>query len=461
MKTVKSQFKFKGGIHPDYNKELAKDKAIVEMPCPAELVISMSQHLGAPAKCLVKAGDYVVKGQLIGEKNGFISVPVHASASGLVKTVGPRLGAAGGTAPAVVLDTTAPVPADLPPANYQLPALDWRSATREELLKRVEEAGICGMGGAGFPTAVKLNPPPNKRCEYLILNGAECEPYLTADCRLMMERADRIRIGVEIMRKVLGGPAVRIAVEANKPEAIAALEKAFADIEGNVEIVVLPVLYPQGSEKHQIYATVGRVVPEPPALPIDVGCVVENVGTVAAIADAVEKGKILLSRVTTISGDAVAEPKNVEAPLGTKYADLVAFCGGAKESPAKVLSGGTMMGFAVSTLAIGTTKTTSGLLLLSKQRVVQYTSQACINCGRCVRACPMNLNPAEISKAVEANDIKAAEDAHVMTCIECGACSFECPAHRAITQHCRRAKASIRARMAAERAKAAAAAQKK
>ena len=461
MKTVKSQFKFKGGIHPDYNKELAKDKAIVEMPCPAELVISMSQHLGAPAKCLVKAGDYVVKGQLIGEKNGFISVPVHASASGLVKTVEPRLGAAGGTAPAVVLDTTAPAPADLPTANCQLPALDWRSATREELLKRVEEAGICGMGGAGFPTAVKLNPPPNKRCEYLILNGAECEPYLTADCRLMMERADRIRIGVEIMRKVLGGPAVRIAVEANKPEAIAALEKAFADIEGNVEIVVLPVLYPQGSEKHQIYATVGRVVPEPPALPIDVGCVVENVGTVAAIADAVEKGKILLSRVTTISGDAVAAPKNVEAPLGTKYADLVAFCGGTKEPPAKVLSGGTMMGFAVSTLAIGTTKTTSGLLLLSKQRVVQYTSQACINCGRCVRACPMNLNPAEISKAVEANDIKAAEDAHVMTCIECGACSFECPAHRAITQHCRRAKASIRARMAAERAKAAAAAQKK
>ena len=461
MKTVKSQFKFKGGIHPDYNKELAKDKAIVEMPCPAELVISMSQHLGAPAKCLVKAGDYVVKGQLIGEKNGFISVPVHASASGLVKTVEPRLGAAGGTAPAVVLDTTAPVPADLPTPNYQLPALDWRSATREELLKRVEEAGICGMGGAGFPTAVKLNPPPNKRCEYLILNGAECEPYLTADCRLMMERADRIRVGVEIMRKVLGGPAVRIAVEANKPEAIAALEKAFADIEGNVEIVVLPVLYPQGSEKHQIYATVGRVVPEPPALPIDVGCVVENVGTVAAIADAVEQGKLLLSRVTTISGDAVAEPKNVEAPLGTKYADLVAFCGGAKEPPAKVLSGGTMMGFAVSTLAIGTTKTTSGLLLLSKQRVVQYTSQACINCGRCVRACPMNLNPAEISKAVEANDIKDAEDAHVMTCIECGACSFECPAHRAITQHCRRAKASIRARMAAERAKAAAAAQKK
>ena len=472
MKTVKSQFKFKGGVHPDYNKELAKDKAIEAMPCPAELVISMSQHLGAPAKCLVKPGDYVVKGQLLGEKNGFISVPVYASASGLVKAVEPRLGAAGGKAPAVILDTTAPAPenaeaafekgeaASSPLEEKNLPPLDWKTATKEELLTRVNDAGICGMGGAGFPTCVKLNPPPGKRCEYLILNGAECEPYLTADCRLMMERADRIRVGVEIMRKVLGGPAVRIAIEANKPEAIAAMEKAFADIDGNVEIVVLPVLYPQGSEKHQIFATVGRIVPEPPALPIDVGCVVENVGTVAAIADAVEKGQILLSRVTTVSGDAVAEPKNVEAPLGTKYADLVAFCGGAKEPPAKVISGGTMMGFAVSTLEIGTTKTTSGLLLMSKKRVTQYTSQACINCGRCVRACPMLLNPAEISKAVEANDIKSAEDAHVMTCIECGACTFGCPAHRTVTQLCRRAKASIRARIAAEKAKAAAAAKK-
>ena len=460
MKTVKSNFKFKGGVHPDYNKELARDKAIVQMPVPAELVISMSQHLGAPAKCLVKPGDYVVKGQLVGEKNGFISVPVYASANGLVKAVEPRLGAAGGKAPAVILDTTAPAPEDVDTAAKTLPPLDWKTASKDELLARVNDAGICGMGGAGFPTSVKLNPPPNKRCEYLILNGAECEPYLTADCRLMMERADRIRIGVEIMRKVLGGPAVRIAIEANKPEAIAAMEKAFADIEGNVEIVVLPVLYPQGSEKHQIYATVGRIVPEPPALPIDVGCVVENVGTVAAIANAVERGEILLSRVTTVSGDAVVEPKNVEAPLGTRYADLVAFCGGEKEPPAKVLSGGTMMGFAVSTLEIGTTKTTSGLLLLSKRRVVQYTSQACINCGRCLRACPMNLNPAEISKAVEANDVKTAEDAHVMTCIECGACSFGCPAHRTITQFCRRAKASIRARIAAEKAKAAAAAKK-
>jgi len=459
MKTIQSNFKFKGGVHPDYNKDLARAKAIEKMPMPAELVLSMSQHLGAPAKCLVKAGDTVERGQLIGEKNGFISVCVRASASGLVKAVEMRPSASGSLAPAVILDTTAP---DLPTSQDPvLPPLDWRTTSREDLLKRIDEAGICGMGGAGFPTSVKLNPPPGKRCEYLILNGAECEPYLCADHHLMLEQADRIRVGVEIMRKILGDCAVRIAIEANKPDAIAAMEKAFQDITGNVEIVVLPVLYPQGSEKHQIYATVGRIVPEPPALPIDVGCVVENVGTVVAIADAVEKGEPLLTRVTTVSGDAVVEPKNILAPCGTKYADLVAFCGGEKGAPAKVLSGGTMMGFAVPNLEIATTKTTSGLLLLSKKRVFQYSSQACINCGRCVRACPMNLNAAELAKAVEADDIKAAEDLHVMTCIECGACSFSCPAYRPITQFCRRAKNSIRARVAAEKAKAAAAAEKK
>lgn len=459
MKTVKSKFKFKGGVHPDYNKELTEGKAIKQMPVPEELVISMSQHLGAPAKCIVKVGDFVKRGQLIGEKNGFISVCVRASASGQVKAIEKRLCASGAKADAVILDTTkrpdeGAQADDLAP---QFEPINWKDASREELLTRIEQAGISGMGGAGFPTNVKLNPPPGKRCEYLILNGAECEPYLSADCRLMMEKADRIRLGAEIMRKILGGPAVRIAVEANKPAAIAALEKAFADIEGNVEIVVLPVLYPQGSEKHQIFATVGRIVPEMPALPIDVGCVVENVGTVVAIADAVEKGEALLERVTTVSGDAVSEPCNILAPIGVKYTDLVKFAGGEKEQPLKVISGGTMMGFAVPSLDIATTKTTSGVLLLSSRRVFQYSSESCINCGRCVRACPMYISPAEISKAVEADDIADAERAHVMMCIECGACSFVCPAHRTLTQFCRRAKNSIRARIAAEKAKAAAA----
>ena len=448
MKTVRSTFRFKGGVHPDYNKELARDKAVETMPCPAELVISMSQHLGAPATCVVAVGDYVVKGQLLGERNGFISVPVHAPANGRITAIEPRPGPSGARVPAVILDTTAPVPEgltpNLKPETSNLKPLDWRSARREDLLARIDAAGICGMGGAGFPTCVKLCPPPGKRCDYLIVNGAECEPYLCADFRLMLERADRVRTGVEIMRKILGGCAVRLAVEENKPEAIAALEKAFADIDGDVEIVVLLVLYPQGSEKHQIYATVGRVVPEPPALPIDVGCVVENVSTVAAVADAVEHGTLLLSRVTTVSGDAIREPKNVEAPLGTKYADLVAFCGGLKEPPAKVVSGGTMMGFAVPGLEIATTKTTSGLLLLSRRRVFPYVSQPCINCGRCVRACPMKLNPALIGRAVEADDLACAARAHVAVCIECGACTFVCPAYRPLTQLCRRGKVALR-----------------
>lgn len=448
MKTVRSTFRFKGGVHPDYNKELARGKAVEQMPCPAELVVSMGQHLGAPAKCVVAVGDYVVKGQLLGERNGFISVPVHALANGRITAIEPRPGPSGARVPAVILDTTAPVPEgltpNLKPETSNLKPLDWRSARREDLLARIDAAGICGMGGAGFPTCVKLCPPPGKRCDYLIVNGAECEPYLCADFRLMLEHADRVRTGVEILRKILGGCAVRLAVEANKPEAIAALERAFADIAGDVEIVILPVLYPQGSEKHQIYATVGRIVPEPPALPIDVGCVVENVSTVAAVADAVEHGTLLLSRVTTVSGDAVREPKNVEAPLGTKYADLVAFCGGVKEPPAKVVSGGTMMGFAVPGLEIATTKTTSGLLLLSRRRVFQYVSQPCINCGRCVRACPMNLNPALIGQAVEADDLACAARAHVAVCIECGACTFVCPAYRPLTQLCRRAKAALR-----------------
>ena len=454
MKTVKSSFQFHGGVHPVYHKDLAASAPIAELPLPKTLVISMSQHLGAPAKCLVKPGDHVLRGQLIGEKNGFISVPVHASASGTVKAVDSFQGPAGGFAPGVVLETDA-VQQDAP----RFPALDWQTADAAALLARVGEAGICGMGGAGFPTAVKLCPPKGSKCEFLVVNGAECEPYLTADYRLMLEKAARVRLGVEIMRKILGGPAVRIAIEANKPDAIAAMEKAFADIAGDVEIVVLPCLYPQGSEKHQIYATTKRIVPEG-ALPIAVGCVVENVGTVSAIADAVELGLPLISRVTTVSGDAVAHPCNVHAPVGTRYADLVAFAGGEQGKVAKVLSGGPMMGFAVADLEIPTTKTTSGLLLLSPASVFTYSSNACIGCGRCLRACPMSLNPAEISQAVEANDIAAAEKLSVMDCIECGACSFICPAHRDITQHCRRAKMSLRAAAAHAKAAAAAAAAK-
>ena len=451
MKVTKSTFEFRGGVHPNYCKEPSRDRSIESIPLPRTLVVSMSQHLGRPATSLVVPGEHVAKGQRIGARNGLVSVDVHAPAAGTVKAVEPRMGATGTWSDAVVIETDADQTAT---PEVRMPALDWRTAPEEMLTARIADAGVCGMGGAGFPTAVKLTPRADRRCEILVLNGAECEPYLSADDRVMREHADRIRTGVEIMRRILGGPAVRIAVEANKPEAVDALAGVFADIDGDVEIVVLPVRYPQGSEKHLIYAVTGRLV-APGALPISVGCIVENVATVAAVADAVCDGRPLTARVTTVAGDGVVRPGNVLAPVGTSYAELVAFCGGEKPGVRKVVSGGAMMGFNVPNLDIPTTKTTSGLLLLTGARVFQYTSSPCINCGRCLRACPMQLNPAAISRAVESDDIAAAESLGAMKCVECGACAFSCPAYRSLTHLCRRGKTAIRARQTADKAKTA------
>lgn len=460
MKTIKSPYAFRGGIHPEYHKDLTEAKAVIEAPLAKVLYVSMSQHLGAPAMPKVAVGDKVLRYQLLGEKQGAVSCHVYSPVAGTVKEIANRIGPAGSYAKAIVIevDETNPLEGAAPFAP-----LEWRTAEPAELLKRVEAAGLCGMGGAGFPTALKLSPPPDKNCDFIILNGAECEPYLTADAHLMEDAADKIRTGVEIMRRILTKvarvPAVRIAVEENKPRAIAALEKAFADIEGDVQIVVLPVKYPQGSEKHQIYAVTGRKVPDG-ALPISVGCIVENVSTVASIADAVEKGIPPTTRITTVTGDGVKNPCNVRAVIGTRYEELVALAGGLVDNVAKIISGGPMMGFTVANLDIATTKTTSGILLLTDKSVFQYSSNACINCGRCLRSCPMGCNPAEIARSMEANDAQSALKFGVMNCIECGACTFMCPAYRNLTQFCRRAKMTIRAAAAKAKADAQAAAAK-
>jgi electron transport complex protein RnfC len=443
MNTIPSPFTFRGGIHPSYNKGLSSGAPIRELPLPARLVVPLSQHLGAPAKPVVKPGDEVKAGQLIAEQNGFISAPVHAPAAGKVAALEETLTASGRACGAIVIETSAEQAWTLLPALPQ-----WRTADRKDLIAQIGAAGVVGMGGAGFPTRVKLSPPADKPIDTVILNGAECEPYLTSDHRMMLERAGEIRLGAEIIRHILGAKTLRVAIEDNKPDAIAAMEQAFQGVDGDVAVTVLHTSYPQGSEKQQIYAVTGREVPRG-GLPMDVGCVVENVSTAFAVYDAVVNGRPLVRRVIAVTGDAVESPSNLLAPCGTLYADLVAACGGLKGKAAKVISGGPMMGFAVSSLNVPTGKTASGLLLLSAKNVSCYTSQACISCGRCVDACPMRLTPSELSQCIEADDIEGAEQIALMDCIECGSCAYVCPAHRPLVHHMRRGKAVVMAKRAA------------
>ena len=442
MTTIRSPHTFHGGIHPAYHKDLTAGAAIRALPIPARLVVPMSQHLGAPAKPVVKAGDTVKAGQLIGEPGGFIAATVHAPAGGKVAAIEDTVSAAGRVCLAVVIET------DDGAERQTMPALkEWRGVDRKELAARIGEAGVVGMGGAGFPTHVKLAPPSDKPIDTVILNGAECEPYLTSDHRMMVERAQEIRDGADIIRHVLGAKCLRVAIEDNKPEAIEAMEKAFGAMDGDVAVVVLKTSYPQGSEKQQIYSVTGREVPRG-KLPMDVGCVVENVSTACAVWDAVVNGQPLTRRVVSVTGDAVTEPSNLLVPCGTLYADLVAACGGVKGKAAKVISGGPMMGFAVGSLEVPVSKTTSGLLLLSADKLSCFTSQACISCGRCVDACPMRLIPSALSQFIEADDIESAEGVALMDCIECGSCAFVCPARRPLVQHMRRGKAAVMAQRA-------------
>ncbi len=439
MKITHSFHEFGGGVHPDYNKITAESPSrLVEHP--DRLWVSMSQHLGAPAIPCVKPGDRVVTGQRIGEAAPGLSAHVHAPLCGNVAAIAQTLSAAGRPAPAIEIA----VEKGCAETAFMDP-IDWENASKETLLERIKEAGCTGMGGAGFPTHIKLNPP--KPIDTLILNGAECEPWLTSDHRVMVEQAGMVRLGCRILRKILNVPRVRIAIEDNKPDAIAAMEKAFADSPGDIEICVLPTRYPMGGEKQQIFALTGREVPQG-GLPMDVGCLVENIATTLAIKEAIVFGRPLIWRRVTVTGDAVARPANLIAPLGMRYSDLIAACGGLTRPLSRLISGGTMMGFAVADATVTMTKTTSGLLALSPKFGAAYTSQACIGCGRCLDACPMHVEPAELSQFVEADDIESAEKYGVLNCCECGCCAFACPARRPLVQHFRRAKAAIMANRA-------------
>ncbi len=448
MKIENAQFRVDGGIHPVYNKHLAKDNAIQAMPLPSLLRVSMSQHLGAPAKPVVAKGDTVLRGQIIGEPAGFISAAVHAPTSGTVKAIVQAPTATGQSVAAVEIEPDCEDKwRDDIKGNP-----NWESLEVKELIDLVSDAGVAGMGGAGFPTHVKLSPPPNKTIDTLIINGAECEPYLTADNRLMIEQAENIWTGCRIIMKILGAQTVRVAIEDNKPEAIEAMEMAMASTEGNVAIVKLKTEYPQGAEKQQIFAITGKEVPSA-GLPMDVGAVVENVGTTLAVWDAVVNGKPLTERVTSVTGTPVSKPGNIRNRIGTSYGDLIEFCGGTEGDTAKIISGGPMMGFAQSSLEVTTTKTTSGLLLLPPKLVTNYSSTPCISCGRCVDGCPMYLMPCELSQMIEAEDYSAAREINLMDCIECGCCAFQCPAHRPLVQHMRQGKGQVMIMMREEKEK--------
>jgi len=430
------QMHFYGGIHPREGK-VAQSVPIAEPPLMATYLVPLQQHIGAPAKAVVAKGDQVLRGQVLGEAQGFVSAPVHAPTSGRIREITTCLGPSGAQLPALVLDSDGEDAAAEP-----MPALDWANTTPADLKQRVAAAGIVGKGGAAFPTVVKLSPPPGKKIDILILNGVECEPCLTADHRLMLERAADIVTGAQITARILGVTRIILGVESNKPDAIEVMRQAAGG--AGIEVCCLKVRYPQGAEKQLIYAVTGRKVPSG-GLPMDVGCVVQNVGTASAIADAVCQGKPLYERVTTVTGTPLVAPGNWRFRVGTTFAEAIKLAGGVKEDPVKIISGGPMMGMAVYSLDIPIMKNTSGILLLSRDELTQFEVRPCIRCGRCNDSCPMGMMPGILSVQIENRRYELAEQWHVMDCIECGCCAYACPASRPLVQHMRRAKAEVQA----------------
>lgn len=440
---------FHGGVHPNDSKQYTAAKPIEPAPLPEKVIIPLRQHIGAPVAPIVKKGDTVKKGQLIATSDAFVSGNVHASISGTVTEIADYPHSVFGTCQSIVIESDG-----LDEWVEGIPATrQWETMDAKELSGIIREAGIVGMGGATFPTHVKLAPPPDKKIDTFILNGSECEPFLTADYRAMLEYTDKIVTGVKITMKVLGVNTGYVGIEDNKPEAVRALEKAFDGTP--VQVVALPTKYPQGAEKMLIKALTGREVPSG-GLPMDVGTVVQNVGTIIAISDAVTQGIPLIQRVVTVSGSAVKEPKNLLMRIGATYKDALQCCGGLASEPQKIIMGGPMMGFAQSTVDVPVIKGTSGILFLSKKDVNYGKESACINCGRCLEACPMGLNPSMLGILGQRQLYQEAkEDYNLLDCMECGSCVYVCPAKRPIVQYIRYAKAQNAIQAQKEKAKVA------
>ncbi len=426
---------FLGGIHPKDSKKYTADKSIEVPPLPDKVIIPMSQHIGAPCNPVVKVGDMVKKGQVIGKSDAFMHSPIHASISGKVTEISEMPHASKGKCLSVVIKNDY-----LDEWAEEIPVKrEWDKLDVEEIKNIIKEAGIVGLGGATFPTHVKLSPSKDKKIDVFILNAAECEPYLTADYRMMLEYTQRIVIGVKIVMKVLGVSKGFIGIEDNKPDAVKVMKEAFKDT--SVQVVALPTKYPQGAEKMLIRVLTGREVPSG-GLPMDVGAVVQNVGTTVAICDAVVDGIPLIERVATISGDAISEPKNLLLRIGTSFKDVIYYCNGFSKTPEKIIMGGPMMGIAQFSLDLPVIKGVSGILALSSEAVNSGEESPCIRCGRCVQACPMGLIPSMLSILGERHKLKEAkEEYNLLNCIECGSCAYTCPAKRNIVQYVKYLKA--------------------
>lgn len=418
---------FKGGVHPYDGKELSKDKPIREVQPKGEMVYPLSQHIGAPAQAIVEKGDRVLAGQKIAESGGFVSAPVYASVSGIVKSIEPRRVASGDMVMSIILDNDGLYEAAAPREVKPL-----EDMTREEIIEAIKEAGIVGMGGAGFPTHVKLSPKEPEKISYVIANCAECEPYLTSDYRRMLEEPEKLIGGMKVILKLFPNAKGILAVEDNKPDCIALLKELTAG-ESRIGVRALETKYPQGGERMLIYAVTGRKV-NSSMLPADVGCVVNNVDTMVAVYRAVVEGKPLTERIVTLTGDAMKDPCNYRIPIGMSYEELLEIAGGYRVHPAKVICGGPMMGMALFDLKIPTTKTSTALLALSTDEVRAMEPGPCIRCGRCIEVCPGRVMPSELATFAQHFDEEAFLENGGMECCECGCCSYVCPAKRQLTQ---------------------------
>lgn len=427
---------FKGGAHPYDGKKMSRECPIEILNPGDTLVYPLSQHIGAMAKPLVKAGDRVLVGQKIAEKGGFISANIHSSVSGTVKAIEKRLVATGGMVDSIIVENDGMYEEAAPIFSGNPDEL-----SKDEIIKIIEEAGIVGMGGAGFPTNVKLSPKNADIIDSIIVNGAECEPYLTSDYRRMVEQTDKLVKGLKIVLKIFPDAKGYFGIEDNKPEAIEALLKATVN-EDRIEVVPLKTKYPQGGERSMIYAVTGRKI-NSKMLPADVGCIVHNVDTIYAIYNAVYNGKPLIERIVTITGDAVRTPKNFQVRIGTSFRELIDAAGGFTTEPEKIISGGPMMGFSFFNIDVPVVKGSSSLLAFIKDDVSHEEPSACIRCGRCAAACPEHLLPMKLAALAGQNEPEEFKKLGGMECVECGCCSYVCPAKRQVTQSVRSMKKLI------------------